>query len=942
MLDIPEEPLLTRGGQTRYLHTRKIPIAGADGAPRFLLGISQDVTERKLAEQQLCRSEARLRRIVEDMPAGAAYVDGTAISLNRAAERITGYTAAELPTIDAWFTALYPGQVELVHRLYQADRDAGFPTPHLVHLRRKDGAVRLVEFAAQSDGRSEIWLLHDMTDRFASQEKFRVLFEHSSDAYLLFDHTGIVDCNAAALTMLRCGDKRELLSLHPAELSPECQPDGRRSIEKSVDMDRLARERGFHRFEWVHRRLNGEDFTVEASLTPVTLNGIPTLLVVWHDLTERKRSEEVLRLAKEAAEAATRAKAEFLATMSHEIHTPMNGVIGMTGLLLDTPLTPALLDIINDILDFSKIESGKLSMDRLAFPLRDTVEDVLDLLAGRAQGKRLELVASYGAALPPRLIGDAGWLRQVLLNLVGNTVTFTERGEVVVRVTGEVGESGEPLLRFEIRDTGIGIAPEVRARLFQPFSQADGSASRRYGGTGLGLAITRQLVELMGGRISVTSAECGGTIFAFTIPVEADPNEVEAPPAAGLAGVHVLCVTAHPAGLRALLESAAELGTAPQGASDVAAAGEQIRSGAKAGRPFRCMLVDLGTGEGGLEAFRPLWETAAAERVPLVLVTSWLERDPAALRRETGAVASLPKPVRLDALGVALSRALGLEPPPGPVAETAARAAAPAAPARRRLRLLVVEDNKVNQQVAALVLGRMGHRVDLVANGQEAVEAVRRIPYDVVLMDCQMPELDGYAATARIRGDHGPGRQVPIIAMTANAMEGDREKCLAAGMDDYVSKPLSPEVLRAKVEHWGAGLPVGATPILAAPETAPSPLEPPVSSQVLAMLRGVESGQEPDFFRELVDTFLTDLQQRREALREGVACRDLAAVRALAHTLAGSAGNLGAGGLFALGRALEAAGRDGDPERAAAILTDLDLEAERVRAFFLAERDHPR
>jgi CheY-like chemotaxis protein len=596
----------------------------------------------------------------------------------------------------------------------------------------------------------------------------------------------------------------------------------------------------------------------------------------------------------------------------------MNGIIGMTGLLLDTPMSPeqrgyaeivrtsgmALLDIINDILDFSKIESGKLTFERVAFPLRATVEDVLDLLAEQAQAKGLELVALFQPGLPESLLGDAGRLRQVLLNLVGNAVKFTESGEVVVEVRAEEGLAEGAMVRFEVRDTGVGIAADAQDRLFRPFSQADGSATRRYGGTGLGLAISRQLVELMGGEIGVRSSAGEGSTFWFTVPAGSAPPP--SPATGGLHGARILCIVGHPIGRRAVREAVLALGADAHAVADRDAASGFIRAAAEAGRPYDALLLDDAAAVG------------VGETLPSVLVTSWRRR------LETGASASVARPVRLETLRVALQRALGLV-EAGDVAASEAIATPKAASALGRLRVLVVEDNKVNQQVASLLLGRLGHRVDLVANGLEAVEAVKRIPYDLVLMDCQMPELDGYEATRRIRSGDGAWRSVPIVAMTANAMRGDSEKCLAAGMDDYMSKPLSPELLAAKVAKWGAG----------------REAEGPVDLQVIAVLRGIETDEEPRFFAELVDTFLTDLEERLQALSAAATAGDAERVRSVGHTLKGSAGNLGATRLSALAGQMEAAGRAGAMAEIASLLSQLESEARRVREFFLAERDRP-
>ena len=788
-----------------------------------------------------------------------------------------------------------------------------------------------------------------------SQQRYAASIVQSSPvAIIAVDRGGrVLSWNPAAERLFGYSEEEALgQELDGLIASAEMREEAARYTQQAMAGDRI------HAITRRCRR-DGRLVDVEVSAMPVSGDARDEMIIAtYHDISELKRAERALREAKAAAEAArkvaedaTRAKSDFLAMMSHEIRTPMNAIIGMTGLLMDTPLDgeqleyaetirssgDALLTIINDILDFSKIEAGKMALEEQPFDLRECVEASLDLMKVRAAEKGLELACHVEPGVPSALVGDVTRLRQVLINLLSNAVKFTERGEVVVSVCSEDADqppatapslvhspSAVVRLRFSVRDTGIGIPADSLARLFQPFTQADASTSRRYGGTGLGLALSQRLVEMMGGTMWAESeGEPGkGSTFHFIIAAPPAPEWQGARRFQGehpsLTGRRLLVVDDNATNRRILTLQTQNWGMLTRAAATAGEALDWLRRG----DPFDLAILDLQMPKmDGIELAEAIRQVeidrGGTSHLPLVLLSSVGGRD--AARESAEFTAVLSKPLRQSALFDVLMTVFAHQPRPTARPATERATVDPEMAAHHPLRILLAEDNVVNQKLAVQLLSKMGYRADVAANGLEAIRAVERQPYDVILMDVQMPEMDGLEATRRISARFAASQRPRIIAMTAIAMQGDREMCLDAGMDDYVSKPVRVEELVAALSRcqrltvqWDAergGRMVG---------------DEIVDGDTFNDLKNTMGA---DFVLEIIDTYNEETAALIEQLRAALAAQDAATFRRCAHSIKSSSASLGALAFSQEARELELLGKEGD-------LSEAGPKVERLGADF--------
>jgi PAS domain S-box-containing protein len=909
------------------------------------------------------QAEERTRLILESSAEGIFGVDteGRIGFVNPAACRLLGYSAEEMIGLPSHELIHYKRPDGSDYPIDECPMRAAYREGKVAriddeYLWRKDGVGVPVEYGAtpiRKDGAivGAVISFTDITLRLQQEAELRTrdsALESAANAIAITDRNGIIQWVNRAFVRLTGYEREEAIGCNPRVL-------------KSGEHDRE-----FYRNMWTtilggqvwrgvltNKRKDGSLYPEEMTITPVRAQSgeITHFVAVKQDISERIAQENLLKQAKIKAEEATQMKSMFLANMSHEIRTPMNGIIGMTDLLFDTGLNPqqrdfaetirgcsdALLTLINDILDFSKIEAGKLRFETIDFDLQSTLESNIDIMAANAQRKGLELHLFVEREVPVDLRGDPTRLRQIITNLVGNAIKFTDKGEVLVRVSRESETDANATLRFAVTDTGIGIPKEAQEKLFQAFTQADSSTTRKFGGTGLGLAICKRLVELMGGKIGVTSEAGKGSTFWFTATFAKAGHEVA--PVRGTRVVHAsvegaraLIVDDNATNRKILEYQLNSWKMKPQSVPSAREALDALRHAAKQGKPFALVILDYQMPEmDGFELARAINADPDLSGVHMVMLSSMHGRQQPEGYQAAGIDAWLSKPAKQSLLFDTITNVMSGA---GVEGVFAAAVATPAAVAERPLRILLAEDNQVNQQVAMLQLKKLGYTADIAADGQQAVAAAAKTNYDVILMDCQMPHMDGYEATRAIRKREGEGDapHIHIVALTANALGGDREKCLEAGMDDFLTKPLRvPELKRAleAVPSMSAASTNPEGPAVIQAVTASGNETPPVD---MAQLEDVASG-DPDMVNQLVTMYLEQTPPKLEALGAAIRTSDAQGVKQHAHSVAGTSASCGMNAIVAPMRALEKMAIEGNLSDAARVFADGQAQFGRIEKF---------
>ena len=820
-----------KDGRWIWLHAAAVSSFEKDGK-RYVVGICSDITAQRQAELALLESEEQYRSLILNIPDVAWVLDssGHVLFVSPNVEGLIGHTDKELYQrgVDVFVESLHPEDAPRIAAALRALFAEGKPYDVECRVRGKDGGwVWMRDRALATREQNGVLCAHGLLSNInerkvaeqalvESEEKYRSLIANIPDVVwsATVDRTiAFVSQNVEAMIGFTAEECYQLgSSVWFDSIHPDDRPYVREAFDALITRNepydvecRVRNKRG--EWLWAHDR----------SVGTYVRNGTLYANGLLSDITERKRIEKELQKAKEDAEAANRAKSEFLANMSHEIRTPMNGVIGMTQLALDTELTPeqreylnivktsadSLLSVINDILDFSKIEARKLDLERIAFNLRVSIDSTMKALGVRADQKHLELIHRIAPDVPTAVLGDPGRLRQVLVNLVGNAIKFTDSGEIAVEVDKVSESASQMILHFSVRDTGIGIPAKKQLAIFEAFSQADSSITRRFGGTGLGLAISSQLVGMMGGEIRLESEPGKGSTFHFTVCLGVASEPEEEPSRVGassLQDLQVLAVDDNATNRRILGESLRAWGLNPSLVPDGSSALISLRQAADSGQPFPLVIVDGQMPHmSGFELVECIRQDPQLSSSAIMMLTSSGQRGDAARCRELGVAAYLTKPVGETEFLEAILSILGMKTDAGGKTHLVTRHSL--RETRKSLRVLVVEDNPVNQHLAVRLVEKQGHSVAAVASGREALEALATEHFDIVLMDVQMPEMDGFEATAAIRDkERRTGKHLPIIAMTAHAMQGDRERCLEAGMDGYVTKPVNVKELFAAIE----------------------------------------------------------------------------------------------------------------------------------------------
>ena len=938
------------------------PIKTADG--RTLIGgVGIDVTREKWARQWNADREAQFRDLFDEAPVALHEVDaqGRITRVNKTELSLLGYSAEEMIGRPVWefiveddaaktVAGEISGRVSAESTQRTFRKKSGGRVPVLVRNKRiTDAAGRTGGLRSTLEDISALKRIE--VDLREAEEKYRSIFENAIEGIFQSTQEGsYMSVNPALAEIFGYASPDEMVR-SVTHIGRQLYVDPCRRQQFAAVM---AEKGAVRDFESEMRRKDGS--TIWVSERARAVRDIDGKLLYYEgtieDVTARRDAEGTIRQARDAALESVRLKSEFLANMSHEIRTPMNGIIGMVGLLLDMQLSPkqrdfaqtistsaeSLLTIINDILDFSKIEAGMLTFEEIDFDLATVVEGAVELLATRAAPKNVELAALIPSNVPFALRGDPGRLRQVLTNLVGNAVKFTAAGEVVVRAELLEDTDREAALRFRVTDTGIGIPPDVQGTLFQAFVQADGSTTRKYGGTGLGLAICKQLVQQMGGEIGVESEPGRGSTFWFTARLAKQAGKGSARARRPeLEHKRVLIVDDNATSRQILHHLTSAWGMADQQAATAIEAITLLGRAASRGQPFDAVLVDAEMpGMNGFDLARTIKSDPRLQAPKLVMLTSLDRRDDSELLREAGVDAHLHKPVKQKVLCDCLSGVLtdghgSREVMAGLVVLDKKKPSAPGSSDAPKLRILIAEDNVVNQKVALHQLQKLGYLADVVDNGREALNALEMSHYDLVFMDCQMPELDGYAATRELRQWERAERKTWVVAMTANSLEGDRDKCLAAGMDDYVSKPVKMENLQAAIDRF-----LGLREIQT--EARDHGTSAAIDIDAIASFRDLDELTGDDLLVKLIDVFLDNSPKVIADARAALSAHASPQLARAAHTLKGSCSNFGAERLRLACERLEAFANRGVLEGAEEFLAAVEKEYSFVRVALEHER----
>jgi PAS domain S-box-containing protein len=954
-------------GQVRWVRACGEPDRETDGKTRTIYGTLFDVTRQKELVEEVRARDERLR----DASRAAAF---WAWDLNLTTGDYTIDRPASSPEHDA--SGAVRGNVTVVHTMAQVIKahhpdDLPMLLAMVERVRKENVPYEVEARVLYVDGTYRWMAAHGrvIKNSLTGERRVRGVLQdiharkqaemqlHDAEARLeratRGTNDGLFEINVATRALWFSARLAEMLGYHPDEIGKTQQalfqlthPDDhsmltttvRNHLAKGTPFDAEVRQRT-KTGEWLWFRIRGRR-ECDAQGNAITVSGSQ------QDVTEKRQFQQALIEATETAAAANSAKSEFLANMSHEIRTPMNGVIGMTELLLETPMTPmqrdyaetvrdsaaALLTVINDILDFSKVEAGKLDLEHIDMDLRDTLEDVARLLAIQAHAKGLEVTALIDPTLPDMVKGDAGRVRQILLNLGGNAVKFTQRGEVALDLKVIEQSPDGTLVRCEIRDTGVGIPAHRMSALFKPFSQVDASTTRKFGGTGLGLSIVKRLVELMGGATGLTSEEGVGSVFWFTARFGASHqvNKTRRAPPAELKGQRVLVVDDNATNRKVIMGQLTLCGIEPVCASSADEALALMRQAAGAGRPFEAALLDHQMpGCDGAKLGQMIIRDDHLKSTRMILLTSSGQRGDGHKFAEIGFAGYLLKPVTQRDLTDCLMLVLAIKAESWHLQSQpiVTRHALRTQRGRAKHRILLAEDNAVNQKVACRTLEKLGYRVDVAADGRAAVDGWKSGRYDLILMDCQMPVLDGYEATREIRRLEAGQAHIPIVALTAHAMKGADVQCTAAGMDDYLTKPIERSQLEACLDQHLADQPVNHQDTVVLIGT------PAVGSETPALdwdkLLLASDGDET-FARELATLFVAAGPHAMQTIAAALRDRDYAQVGDRAHEIKGSAASLQATAASLAAACLEAAARAGDIDQMPELASQLDREVSRT------------